>query len=128
MNKPFLKNILFGIFTWLGPFVISFLFFGPGGDLGISHDLFKSIMMVAVCIAACYFLYRYFIKLDSGFIRSGLMIGLSWFLINILLDVIFLLPMMKGSFLNYFTSIGLRYTLLPVISVTLGYLLHKKLK
>lgn len=54
------------------------------------------------------------------------MVGLSWFAINIILDSVILILMMKTTFADYFMSIGLSYIAIPVISVTMGYLLKEK--
>jgi hypothetical protein len=114
--------------TWLIPFAVSFLFYKPDGELVISYDLFKSIMIVLASITGCYFLFRYFKIVESDFILNGLIVGFSWFIINIILDTIILIPIMKVSFSNYFMSIGLRYTVIPAISISMGYLLDKKVK
>lgn len=128
MKRLIIKNLLFGFFTWLIPFAVSFLFYKSGGELVISYDLFKSIMIVVASTGGCYFLYRYFMLANNDFIRNGVITGLSWFAINIILDVIILIPIMKVTFADYFMSIGLRYIVIPVISITMGCLLHKKVR
>lgn len=126
--KTITKIILPGIYIWLIPFAVSFLFYKPGGELGIPYDLFKSIMIVVGALSGCYFLFRHFRTLDSDFVKQGITIGVSWFFINIVLDVLILIPIMKVSFPEYFMSIGLRYLMIPVFSFTIGYLLSNKIK
>ena len=126
--KQATKLVWMGFLTWLIPFAVSFLFYKPGGELTIPYDLFKSIMMVTASGTGCYFLFRYFTFIDVEFIIHGVIVGLSWFLINIILDTIVLLPIMKVSFLEYFISIGLRYTIIPALSISMGYLLKNKVK
>ncbi|MEK6782597.1 MAG: hypothetical protein AABY93_12875 [Bacteroidota bacterium] len=126
--KQATKLVGMGFLTWLIPFAVSFLFYKPGGELTIPYDLFKSIMMVTASGTGCYFLFRYFTFIDVGFIIHGVIVGLSWFLINIILDTIVLLPIMKVSFHEYFISIGLRYTIIPALSISMGYLLKNKVK
>lgn len=122
----FVKNILLGFLSWLIPFVVSFLFYKPGGELVVPYATFKSVIMVIGVISGCYLLYRYFNYADNDFIGKGVVVGLSWFAINIILDTIILIPIMKTSFIEYFMSIGLSYISIPVISITMGYLLDKK--
>lgn len=124
----FVKNILLGFLSWLIPFVVSFLFYKPGGELVVPYATFKSVIMVIGVISGCYLLYRYFNYADNDFIGNGVVVGLSWFAINIILDTIILIPIMKTSFIEYFMSIGLSYISIPVISITMGYLLDKKVK
>lgn len=127
-QKIIIKNILLGFLSWLIPFAFSFLFYKPGGELVVPYSTFKSVIMVAGTISGCYLLFRYFRFVESNFILNGLVVGLSWFAINIILDTVILIPLMKTNFANYFMSIGLSYIAIPVISITMGYLLDRKVK
>jgi hypothetical protein len=127
MSSKFLfRSLFFGFMTWLIPFGISFLFFKPGGELRVAEDFFKSFMIVTGALAGCYFLYRYMVRLERDFLKQGIWLGISWFFINIFLDALFLEPFMKVSFADYLLSIGLRYLVIPVISITMGLLLEKR--
>lgn len=125
-KKLVFKNIKLGFLSWLLPFALSFVFYKPSGELTISYDLFKSLMIVLGSITGCFLLFRYFKFVEKDFIKQGVLVGISWFLINIVLDTLILLPMMGESFSNYFISIGLRYTVIPAISITMGYLLNRQ--
>lgn len=125
-KKLVFKNIKLGFLSWLLPFALSFVFYKPSGELTISYDLFKSLMIVLGSITGCFLLFRYFKFVGKDFIKQGVLVGISWFLINIVLDTLILLPMMGESFSNYFISIGLRYTVIPAISITMGYLLNRQ--
>jgi uncharacterized membrane protein YpjA len=127
-KKIIIKNVLLGILSWLIPFAISFLFYKPGGELVVSYATFKSTIMVVGVISGCYLLFRYFKFVDSDYILNGVIVGLSWFAINIILDALILIPIMKTSFADYFMSIGLSYISIPTISTAMGYLLTKKVK
>ncbi|MFZ1676761.1 MAG: hypothetical protein WAT91_05780 [Saprospiraceae bacterium] len=127
-KKIITKNILFGFLSWLIPFAVSFLFYKPGGELVVPYATFKSTIMVVGVISGCYLLYRYFKYVDSDFIRNSVIVGLSWFAINIILDALILIPIMKTSFTDYFMSIGLSYIGIIAISITMGYLLDRKAK
>jgi membrane-bound metal-dependent hydrolase YbcI (DUF457 family) len=85
-------------------------------------------MIIIVSIAVCYFIFSYFKFIESNFIKHGVIIGLSWFVIHVFFDIMTLMPMMRLDFKNYFKVIGLRYTIIPVISITVGYLLNLKYK
>jgi hypothetical protein len=127
-NKLIIKNILFGFLSWLIPFAVSILFYGPSGELVVPYSTFKSIIMVVGTITGCYLLFRYFKLVDIDFTRNGVIIGLSWFAINIVLDTVILIPIMKTTFVDYFMSIGLSYISIPVISITMGFLLERRMK
>lgn len=125
-KKQLLRLLLLGFLSWLLPYSFSFLFYKPGGEMAVSYDLFKSIMIVFATATGCYLLYRYFKLISDNFIKQGIIVGLAWLAINILFDIFLLLPMMKTSFENYFYSIGLRYLMIPFISITIGFSLQNK--
>jgi hypothetical protein len=127
MTKQLLsRNILLGFLSWLIPFAISFLFYKPGGELLVPYSTFKSIIILVGVIAGCYLLFRYFKNVHSNFIRNGVIVGFSWFAINLLFDSLILIPIIKTSFTDYFMSIGLSYISIPVSSITIGYVLESK--
>lgn len=129
MTKKILtKNILFGFLSWLIPFAISFLFYKPDGQLVVPYATFKSTIMIVGVVSGCILLFKYFKFVDFDYIKNGVIVGLSWFAINIILDALILIPMMKTSFSEYFMSIGLSYISIPTISITMGYLLKSKVK
>lgn len=122
------KILLFGFFTWLIPFAISFLFYTKSGNVIIISDFLKLLMIVIVSITTCYFLYNYFKFIESDFLKNGIIVGLSWFAINIFLDLITLMPMMNLDTKHYFMVIGLRYAIIPVLSTTIAFSLNIKSK
>jgi uncharacterized membrane protein YpjA len=125
-RKLILQNAWLGFLSWLIPFAVSLLFFKPGGETIVPYATFKCIMTVTGAISGCYLLYRYFCKVNHDYITNGVIVGLSWFLINILLDSLILIPMMKTGFVDYFMSIGLSYFTIPAISITIAFLLKRK--
>lgn len=125
MNKH-IRNILYGILAWLIPFVTSFFFYSKEGGLTIDIFLFKSIMIVVGSISAAILLVSYFKKIDTGYLKEGIIVGLAWFGINVLLDLLVLIPMSGMSVADYFTQIGLRYLVMPVMSIMVGASLANK--
>lgn len=125
-KKIIFRNIFLGFLSWLIPFVVSFLFYKPGGELVVAYPTFKSIIMVVGVITGCYLLYQYFKNVTVDFIKHGVIVGITWFGINIILDTIVLIPIMKTSFSEYFMSIGISYFAIPAISITMAYLLNRK--
>lgn len=126
MNK-YLKMFVYGLITWIIPFVTSFLFFNmETQQLNIDELFFKSIMIVEGGVVGVFLLVHYFWKISDRFVREGITVGLCWFLINIVLDVIVLLPMSQMDFGTYFQQIGMRYLLIPIISTGMGYVAKTK--
>jgi hypothetical protein len=128
MSKKIIYRVIgLGVLSWLIPFVISFLCYNAEGQILMEYSTFKSIMMISGTASGSYLLYLFFKRVYCDFISNGFIVGLSWLALNILLDSIVLIPMMKVSFSTYFMSIGLGYLSIPAISVAMGYILNKKL-
>lgn len=121
-----IRNILYGFLAWLIPFVTAFFFYSKDGGLVIDIFLFKSIMIVVGAISGAFLLISYFKKISNSYLREGIIVGLTWFSINILLDLLVLIPMSGMSVADYFTQIGLRYLVMPVMSIMVGAALANK--
>lgn len=87
--------------------------------------LFKTIMIVVGSITGAILLVIYFKKLTDNYLKEGILVGIAWFLINIILDLLVLLPMSKMPLGMYFSAIGLRYLVIPVMSIAIGYVAEK---
>ena len=126
--KKTLKIIIFGFLSWLVPFITAFFFYDRNGQPTIDIFIIKSILMVVSAIIGAYLLVVYFKQLKVRFIKEGLIVGISWLAINWLLDLVILLPMAKMSFENWFTQIGLRYLVIPVFSISFGFIAELQIK
>ena len=111
-----------GFLTWLIPFIVSFLFYTPNGTPLKDITFFKSIMTVLGCLVGVLLLIQSFTKIKTNYLKESIRIGLIWFLMNIVLDLIFLLPLGKLTIMDYIIQIGIRYINIPIISIGMGYL------
>ena len=125
-TKKHFKNVLYGFLAWLIPFVISIFFYTQEGGLRIDIFLFKTIMIVVGTISAAFLLVSYFKKIETDFLREGIIVGIVWFGVNIILDLIILIPMSGMAIPDYFTQIGLRYIAMPAMSIAVGASLANK--
>ncbi|ABR55567.1 conserved hypothetical protein [Methanococcus vannielii SB] len=125
--KKYLKNIFFGLITWLFPFILSFAFYSKEGILLIDIFLFKSIMIVFSGIIGVSLLILYFKDIKKDYFIEGIIIGFSWLFINILLDILILMPLSGMTYFDYASQIGLRYLIIPIMSISMGLLLRLKL-
>lgn len=113
------QSVLLGIASWLVPFAVSIVFFDQSGQLTIPQPLFKSIMVVVGGGVGTWLLLQAFSQFKPS-ARSGFLIGCLWLAINWTLDIAILVPMGKMTIAGYFSDIGLRYLLLPVIATAMG--------
>ena len=122
--KKHLVMALCGLIAWVVPFISSFFFFSPKGELKIDVFLFKSIMIVVGSITAALLIVHYFKKLKSDYLKTGIILGLIWLLVNLFMDIIILLPMSGMAMDTYFIEIGIRYIVIPVMCVMAGMVLE----
>ena len=123
--KKYLKVGLFGFLTWLIAFVVAVLIFPLRTS---QRPLFESIMPIVITLAVVFFAILYFKNLKTGFLQEGLLLGVAWLLINVIIDLpLFLLESpMKMSFAEYMMDIGVTYLIIPVITIGFGFLLQQK--
>ena len=118
MNK-YLRIFLFGFLTWLVPFATSMFFYSKNG-LMIDIFLFKSIMIVVGAVTGGVLLVLYFKKIRNGHLREGIIVGTVWFCVNIGLDLLVLVLAFRTPIADYFAGVGLRYLVIPVMSISIG--------
>ena len=124
--KKYQRNILYGFLAWLIPFVSSFFFYTREGELSIDIFLFKSIMIVVGTFSAAILLVSYFKNINADYLKEGVIIGLTWLAISILLDLLVLIPMSGMSIADYFAQIGIRYLAIPAMCIAVGAALENK--
>lgn len=109
------KALVLGVIVWLAPFVVAFLVF-PFRDS--NRPLFESIMAVAVTATAVVFGLRYLRQVESSLLREGMLLGVIWLLMSILIDAPLMLlgGPMKMTLAEYMADIGLTYASIPVVT------------
>ncbi len=120
-----LRKIGYGFIVWAVPY------FSAIPLLGLMQTdplFFKTLMIVIGGIVAAICTVLYFDKINKDFLREGIILGLVWLIFNWLLDFVGLLPLSKMPYSRYFMEIGLRYICMLAPSVSVGYILSKKIK
>ncbi len=122
MNR-YLKIGLFGFFVWLIPFVVSVLIFPLRA---MQRPLFESIMPVVIAIWTVFFAMIYLSGLKSDFRKEGIYIGMAWFLMSIILDLlIFVEGSIRMSLWDYAMDVPVTYLMIPTITFGFGYLMEQ---
>ncbi|MBI4082280.1 MAG: hypothetical protein HY423_06670 [Candidatus Lambdaproteobacteria bacterium] len=117
-RRGWMRVILFGFLTWAIPFVIGLMLYDREGQPLLSAPLVKSLMVVVGGITGTWLLTAVF-RYGSPFRNAGLALGMIWLAINLGMDLIVLVPMTKMGVGAYFADIGLRYLIIPVISIAM---------
>jgi uncharacterized membrane protein YpjA len=119
------KKIGYAIILWVVPYVTAI----PLLPLMQSDQtLFKTIMIVEASILAAILAAMYFEKVKKNFLEEGIVLGVVWVVVNWILDFIGLLPFSKMPLDRYFLEIGFRYIVGLSLTISIGYILSKKLK
>jgi hypothetical protein len=126
--KEYLKWIIgFGFLIWLIPFIVSFPIF----DLrATNRPLFESIMPVVLTLVVILFSILFFKRVDQHHFKEGIIAGIIWFIMCIIIDLFLFLPEspMQMSLVSYLMDIGLTYVIIIIIPVGIGYMLDMKMK
>ncbi|MBI4548129.1 MAG: hypothetical protein HY707_09120 [Ignavibacteriae bacterium] len=124
--RSFKFVFLYGFLVWLIPFIVAVLIFPIREN---DRPLFESIMPVVVTLSVVLFSHLYFKKVGTAFVREGTLLGVTWFLISVIIDLLlFSSGPMKMGFVDYFKDIGLTYVIIPSITIGSGFLIQSKIK
>ena len=123
MIKRYLKVALFGLICWGVPFLVSVLIYPLRES---QRPLFESIMPVVVAISAITLSIIYFAKVEDGFLRAGILIGIAWLIISIGLDLLlFMHGPMKMTLADYIKDIGITYLIIPAVAFGQGFIAQR---
>lgn len=124
MNK-YVKLVGFGFLIWLIPFLVSFVIF-PLRDA--NRPLFESIMPIILVLTVMIISVLYFKKIEKESLKEGLIAGVLWFVLSLVIDLMLFLPAspMQMSFSDYMMDIGLTYLIILIIPIGIGALVSKK--
>ena len=120
--------LLFGFLSWLIPFLVSIPFYSLQGVLLVDVFLFKSIMIVVGALVGTILMVVLFLRTREGYLREGILIGFSWLVINWVMDGLVLLPMSGMDVATYFSQIGTRYLVIPIIAIGMGFVLERSME
>jgi hypothetical protein len=130
MQSP-IRALLYGIAIWF-VWVSLLVFSAEVLPTGISGSpLFVSMQMAALAALVLGFTILYLRKVGEGSIVEGLLVGLSWAVVMIAIDLAHsvVMPDMVPDIGTYFTTVVPSYVVVPIITtLTMGYLERRSLK
>jgi hypothetical protein len=116
--KPLSRALGLGALVWLVPFVVGVIAYPIHES---SRSLFESVMAVTVAAVTVWAGLRYLRPLPSVTTRDGIVVGVAWWAICIVIDLpLFLVGPMQRSLTEYMADIGLTYVMIPFITVGLA--------
>jgi hypothetical protein len=131
-NSPAMM-LVYGFLLWLTTFLVSWILKDVTGTnvetldvTNINVLLFESLIPGALAALTLWFLYLYFKGVPGDFAKAGLVAGIVWLAMNVLLDqLLFSWGPMQMSFDRYMYDIGLTYLMIPVITAGAGFLMDR---
>jgi hypothetical protein len=101
-----MKLVGFGFLIWLIPFLVSFVIFPLRSS---NRPLFESIMPVILVLTVMIVSVLYFKKIEKESLKEGLIAGVLWFVLSLIIDLLLFLPAspMQMNFSDYIIDIGL---------------------
>lgn len=122
--KTYSKVLLFGFLLWLTVFLTSFLIYPIKQS---NPTFFETLITITLTFFTILFTVLYFKKVHGRCIKCALTTGITWFLINVAIDLcLFSWGPMKMTFVAYVEDIGLAYLVIPIITIGVGYLLKSR--
>jgi hypothetical protein len=108
-----------GLASWAVPFLAAFGFYDREGQLAVDIFTFKTAMILVGGLVGAGLLVRAFRHMPVA-LGSGVVLGLSWAVINWTLDLAVLVGAMGSEPGAWFWGIGLRYLMLPIMAGAMG--------
>jgi hypothetical protein len=112
------RLIGYGFLVWLVPFVVASIIIPTRLEW---RELFESIMAVTLTTTVTVLAYDYLRRIGGAQTSAGLIAGIVWLAISVLIDLPFMLSSFVGMSLGeYLADIGLTYLLIPVVTTGMG--------
>ncbi len=123
MNKN-AKIINYGLLVWLIPSLITVIL----GPFIAAMNIFEIVSAAAIAVIVIIFSYLYFKGITEDFIKEGILIGIIWLVISIVLDIILvLLGISQLTLTNYAMYVAPLYIIIPAITIGLGLYMNQKM-
>ena len=121
------KTWTLGFLTWLIPFLIAIPFFNRDGELAADIFTFKATMSLVYSIISAFLIARILKDVQFDFLQAGLILGLVWTTINIVLDLIFLVGLFGNEITMWFWQTGVGYFNMIPLALAMGWLLSQRI-
>ncbi len=84
-------------------------------------------MIVAGGLVGVILAVRYFKDIKSGFVMEGVLLGVTWLVINLAIDIVLVSAgFFRMTLIQYIMDIGLRYLSMPIYTIGIGYALKQR--
>lgn len=121
------RTWILGFLTWLIPFVASLPFFDQNGELVGDIFTFKATMSLLYTAVSVFFIVLVLRDKETDFFTAGLVLGLVWTALNLVMDLIVLVGLFGNEPATWFWQTGVGYFNMIPLGLAIGWLLATKL-
>jgi hypothetical protein len=115
-----LRILISGFVVWLIPFLVSIPLY-PQGQPVYDLQVVKSILIVVGGAVGALLALWYLREIERDFMKEGAILGIAWFVISSVLDILVLVYLFHGMDpASWAGQIGIRYLLMPVMTTAMG--------
>ena len=114
------KIALFGIAIWVIAFIVGSALYTQEGTPRLNLLLTQNIFYLLITLTTVYFCLRLLKPLSADYVRQGALIGISWLVIAVVLDLAILLPVTGISLMQWTQEIFPMLFAFPIITIGLG--------
>jgi hypothetical protein len=91
-------------------------------------NIFEIVSAVAIAVTVIVFSCLYLKSITENFIKEGVLIGISWLIFSIVLDIILiLLGISQLTLNNYSMYVAPLYIFIPAITIGLGLYMNQRM-
>lgn len=102
--------------VWFIPTITTLLFSYLSGMF-----LFDVISAVAIALTVIVFAYMYFKGVDGHYLKEGIVVGVVWLIISVVLDIVLILVgVTKLTLFQYIIYVAPLYVIVPAITIGFG--------
>lgn len=116
-----LATVLGGL-IWVIAFIIGAIVL----SLGFEQSFISIVLSPVNVLMLLIFFWVYFDRVKmKKLVGEGFLLGVVWLLVNVVLDLLILIPMMKVDYATWFMTIGIKYLAMPVETAALGFVIEQ---
>jgi hypothetical protein len=116
----FMRVMMFGLISWLVPYGVSLVFMGADGFVHGDYAFYRTVMLITVMLTTAVLLIAHFRSINHGFLREGVLVGLLWLEINLVLDLLFILPYTGMGAISQLAQAGINYVAIALLGFVTG--------
>jgi hypothetical protein len=118
VSRQSLRALIAGIIVWMVPFAVGTALVTPGGQPRVSFIVFKVVLVATLALTGVVAGWWLAKKGDLGSLLAIAAASLAAIAVNLVLDMVVLLPITNQAATEYLSEVAVSYLLIPVAYAT----------